>query len=106
MGKTWGQGSTRNSRATRQTVLERDHFECSLKYDCCTWAATEVHHVHSITERQIRRADATNPDDCIAVCAPCHARVTERQRLAAQQQMNAIRAARRKLPQRPHPGER
>jgi 5-methylcytosine-specific restriction endonuclease McrA len=85
--------------------LRRDNRECQLRYDCCTWSATEVHHVHSIAERQIRRADATNPDDAVAVCAPCHKRVTERQRLAAQQRMNALRAARRKLPKKPHPGE-
>lgn len=102
---TYGQGSTRNSRRTRQEVLERDHYECQLRYTGCTWAATEVHHIHSIAERQIRRADATDPDDCIAVCAPCHAKTSEKQRLAGQQRVNAIRAARRKLPQKPHPGE-
>lgn len=105
MGQNWGQGSTRNSRATRQEVLARDHGECQLRFDCCTHTATEVHHVHSIAERQIRRADATNPDDAVAACGPCHVKITDRQRVAAQQRMNAVRAGRRKLPRKPHPGE-
>jgi 5-methylcytosine-specific restriction endonuclease McrA len=102
---SWGQGSTRNSRATRQEVLTRDHWECQLKYPGCVWAATEVHHVHSIAERQMRRADATDPDDAIAVCKPCHERVTAKQRQAGQMRVNAARKARKRLPHAPHPGE-
>lgn len=88
-----------NARATRQTVLERDHWECQLRYDGCSWAATEVHHVHTVADRQLRRADHTNPDDGVAACKPCRQRAMDRRRLAAQQQINAARAARRQLPQ-------
>lgn len=103
---TYGQGSTRNSRKARQQVLERDAYECQLKYPGCTWTATEAHHVVSIAEREIRRAEATDPDGYIAVCGSCHARVTAKQRVAGQQRMNAVRKARKRLPQAPHPGER
>ena len=41
---SWGQGSTRNWRRTRQEVLERDNYECQLMLEGCLYAATEVHH--------------------------------------------------------------
>lgn len=86
----------RNTRRTRQHVLERDHYECQLRYRGCTWAATEVHHQHSITERELRRADTTHPDDCVAACRNCRTKMIERQRQAGQIRMNAARRARQK----------
>lgn len=100
---SWGQGTTWGWRKARQVVLERDAFECQLRYDCCTFSATEVHHTGGL--HGLSRAEAVDPETCVAVCSPCHAKVTARQSVAAQQRLNAVRAARKKLPQQPHPGE-
>ena len=100
---SWGQGSTRNWRKGRQDVLERDHFECQLRFDGCLFAATEVHHRNGL--QGLTRAEAVDMDECIAVCSPCHRRITQRQAVAAQQRLNAVRAARKRLPKKPHPGE-
>jgi hypothetical protein len=102
----WGQGGSRNWRKIRQQVLERDRYECQLQYDGCIWAATEVHHRAGIAASGLARgAFDDEVSACMAVCQPCHRRVSARQSRAAQQQLNATRAARRKLPQLPHPGE-
>jgi 5-methylcytosine-specific restriction endonuclease McrA len=100
---SWGQGGTRNWRATRQQVLERDLHECQLMFPGCLFSATEVHHRGGL--QGVTRANACDPEDCVAVCGPCHQRVTARQSIAAQRQMNAARMARRRLPVKPHPGE-
>lgn len=106
MSKSWGQGGSRNWRKIRMEVLERDHFECQLCYPGCIWTATEVHHTAGIAASGLARSQAEDDAGaCIAVCQPCHQKTTARQSVAAQQQMNAVRAARRKLPQLPHPGE-
>ena len=84
-------------------MLERDAFECQLRYDCCTFSATEVHHIGGLGG--LTRAQAVDPATCQAVCGPCHQRVTAKQSVAAQQRLNAARAARKKLPVGPHPGE-
>jgi 5-methylcytosine-specific restriction endonuclease McrA len=85
-----------NPRATRAEVLERDHFECQLRYDGCVWSATEVHHVHTVADRAVRRADTGDPDDAVAACKPCRDKVIARQRQASQAQINAMRAARKR----------
>jgi 5-methylcytosine-specific restriction enzyme A len=100
---SWGQGGTRNWRHVRQEVLERDHYECQLRLHGCIWTATEVHHRAGLMG--LSRAEAVDCDDCMAVCAPCHGAVTRRQAVAAQQRLNAVRAARRRLPVQRHPGE-
>jgi 5-methylcytosine-specific restriction protein A len=100
---SWGQGGTRNWRKARQQVLERDAYECQLRLPGCLWSATEVHHRGGLAG--LTRAEAVDPDDCIAVCAPCHARVTARQTVAAQRQMNTVRRQRKRLPTSPHPGD-
>lgn len=102
---TWGQGGTRNWRRTRQEVLDRDSYECQLRFDGCTGSAIEVHHMHGVAASGLGRRDAGgHPDDCIAVCPPCHAKVTEKQRRAGQLRANKLRAQRKRLPQEPHPG--
>jgi 5-methylcytosine-specific restriction endonuclease McrA len=100
---SFGQGGTRNWRKVRQQVLDRDLYECQLRLPGCLFGATEVHHRAGL--QGTARKDACEPEECIAVCGPCHQRVTQRQSVAAQQQINAMRAARKKLPKRPHPGE-
>lgn len=105
MSATWGQGGSRNWRKIRMQVLERDHFECQLRLAGCIWTATEVHHRAGISASGLARRQAESDDACIAVCQPCHQIVTARQSVAAQKQLNAVRAARRRLPQLPHPGE-
>ena len=103
----WGKGGSRSWRKVRMEVLERDNFECQLRFDCCIWAATEVHHTTGIAGSMLARGMVQDEADfCVSVCAPCHQRVSARQSRAAQQQMNALRAKRRKLPQLPHPGEK
>jgi 5-methylcytosine-specific restriction endonuclease McrA len=103
----WGQGGSRNWRKIRQEVLERDAFECQLKFQGCTWAATEVHHRAGIAASGLLRGKAEDEASmCISVCQSCHQRISAKQSRAAQAQLNANRAARRKLPQMPHPGER
>ena len=104
---SWGQGGSRPWRKIRQEVLERDSYECQLRYDCCIFTATEVDHLAGIAASGMARNMAEDDASaCIAVCAPCHRKKTMRQSAAAQQQLNANRAARKKLPQTPHPGER
>lgn len=107
MGQNWGQGTTWYWRRVRAQVLQRDHYECQLRYpSSCTHVATEVHHTNSIAARGLRRADAIDPEECVAVCGPCHKFVTERQRRAGQLRSESIRRKRGRLPVQPHPGER
>jgi len=103
----WGEGGSRNWRKIRQQVLERDLYECQLQQPGCLWAATEVHHKAGIAASGLARgAYEDEVSACVAVCKPCHDKVSQRQSRAAQQQLNATRAARRRLPQLPHPGDR
>ena len=103
---SWGKGGSRNWRRIRQQALERDNFECQLRYDGCIWAATEVHHRAGIAASGLLRGAAEDDVDmCVSACQPCHQKISARQSRAAQAQLNANRAARRKLPQLPHPGE-
>lgn len=104
---SWGQGGSRNWRRTRQQVLDRDRYECQLRYEGCTFTAMEVHHRVSVAASGLGRRDAGGDAcDCIAVCQSCHRKITERQKRAGQQRANALRAQRKRLPQGPHPGER
>jgi 5-methylcytosine-specific restriction endonuclease McrA len=100
---SWGQGSTRQSRKTRDQVLERDNHQCRLKLICCTGSGTEAHHLHGLQGRA--RSDATNPDEMVATCRPCHRLITEQQRMAAWRLDHDRRQARKRLPTKPHPGE-
>jgi 5-methylcytosine-specific restriction endonuclease McrA len=102
---TWGQGSTRASRKARTAVLNRDHHICRLQLACCTFTATEAHHVESITGQGVSRAQATEIEDMVAACSSCHQQVTEQQRKAAWRADQQRRHKRRHLPQTAHPGE-
>lgn len=69
----------------------------------CTVHATEAHHIKGLQGR--RRSEATNPDELVAVCGPCHLQVTEQQRKAAYEAKQQYRNKRRRLPVKPHPGD-
>lgn len=100
---TWGQGGSRATRNTRNHVLERDNHTCRLQLPGCTNHATQAHHTHGLQGQ--RRLEATNPDDMIAVCQPCHDIITEQQRRTAYTAKQKYRNQRRHLPTRPHPGD-
>jgi 5-methylcytosine-specific restriction enzyme A len=103
---TRGQGSTRNWRRTRQQVLDRDHYECQARFTGCTGVAIEVHHKVGIAAQGLARRDADGePEECISVCPSCHATLTERQRKAGAARAQMFRHRRKRLPQKPHPGE-
>jgi 5-methylcytosine-specific restriction endonuclease McrA len=70
MSKAWSGGSTRAWRKTRARVLARDGEVCQLRLDCCTWRATEVHHLDGKAEGD----DDTSR--LVAVCHACHEAVT------------------------------
>jgi 5-methylcytosine-specific restriction endonuclease McrA len=88
---------------TRRDVLERDGV-CQLQYDCCLGAAAEVDHILGVAELGAGHPYLNDPDNLRGACRPCHARRSEQQKLVGIKASNARRAARRRLPQRPHPG--
>jgi hypothetical protein len=103
---SWGQGDSWAAQKTRKQVLNDNKHDnqglCRLAFPCCTGQATEVHHKDGLQGRP--RHEATDPNECIAVCRPCHRLVTEQQRMAAWRADQDRRRARRHLPTRPHPG--
>jgi hypothetical protein len=105
---SYGQGSTRAQRRARAAVLDRDGHACQLRIaGVCTGKATQAHHVHGLQGRP--RAAATDPDEQVAVCGPCHRMVTEQQRRAAITAQAAVRAQKRarrgSYPAGSHPGD-
>lgn len=101
---SYGQGGSSQWRRVRQQVLDRDHHECQVRLAGCTFIATQVHHTQGIAGVGLCRADASDADLCVAICAPCHGRLTEKQRRVGLAQANALRRARLR-PTAPHPGE-
>lgn len=95
MPDTYGQGGSTAWRKTRQAVLERDKYRCQLRYDGCLGHATECDHTINLASVGTPRRDAINPDDCQAVCRPCHAEKTKQERRAGK---------RRPKPAPKHPG--
>lgn len=85
-------------------VLERD-VVCQLQFDCCLGQATELDHIMSVAELGVDHPYLDDPDNLRGVCRPCHARRSEAQKLVGIRAYNARRAARKKLPQKKHPGE-
>ena len=99
---TWGQRGV--PRAKRNRVLQRDGHECQLRYIGCTGCAAEVDDIVPVSVSGISRADAT--DDMLqAVCHSCHKQKTDRERRTAHTASTAHRVARKRLPQRQHPGD-
>ena len=77
-------------RKIRQQVLERDDHQCQLRYPGCRGEATEVDHVADVA----MGGALYDPDNCRAVCAPCHRRRsnTMRQRLASRHRAGSGRS--------------
>ena len=99
---TWGRPPT--PRHVRLAVLERDQWRCQLGYSGCTYHATVVDHITSTAALGVTR-EQVGPDGCQAACASCHAIKTAAEKRAGIKATNARRAARRRLPQKRHPGE-
>ena len=62
-------------RSVRQHVLERDGGVCQLRLDGCLTTASEVDHIADVT----MGGAVLEPDNCRAVCGPCHRRHTSRE---------------------------
>ena len=61
-------------RATcREIVLERDGHLCQARLPGCWVTATDVHEVLS----RGRGGSITDPENCLALCRPCHKFITE-----------------------------
>ncbi|MGV0634484.1 HNH endonuclease signature motif containing protein [Mycolicibacillus trivialis] len=88
----WGNGGV--PKRVRRIVLARDHHTCQLAYPGCTGQATEVDDIIPVSVRGIPRSQ-TRPEDCQAVCAPCHRQKTQRE---AQAGRNRWRRQPRKHP--------
>ena len=101
MASSWG---TRNrfTPADRRAVLDRDEHVCQLQLAGCEWVATVVDHRIPLSRWP---GDPRDLDNGAAVCASCHDQKTRAETAAGQQASAARRAARRKLPQRKHPGD-
>lgn len=101
---TWGSGGGWAYSAAKPRILERDHWQCQLRYPGCLIEATEVDHITNIARLGIPRShiDDTNLQ---AACHYCHGIKTAAERRAGQQRTRARRAARKKLPTKPHPGD-
>ncbi len=104
MPNTWGQGSTRGSRRARATALERDNYTCQLRLPGCTGQASIADHIINLAAHGVSRAEAIDPDELHAVCPHCHQHKTKHETAAGRTKSNAKRAARKKLPAKPHPG--
>lgn len=99
---TWGKRGVPTH--TRIRVLERDEWQCQLGYDGCTYHATEVDHIIGVAALGVDRAQANDADGLQSVCAACHARKTEAQRMTAWRAHQQHRHERRHLPVSKHPG--
>ena len=83
-GKAW--------HRVRAIVLARDGHACQLRLSVCIGTATQVDHSHAVAH-----GGATlDPDQCIAVCVPCH-------KVKTAQDAAAGRASERR-PTEAHPG--
>lgn len=85
--------STAHWQRTRAKVLTRDDWTCQLHLPGCLTDADQVDHIRSVAD-----GGSDDPDNCRAVCKPCHLKVTSQQAAAA-------RARRGKRKPRPHPAD-
>ncbi|MGV0675842.1 HNH endonuclease [Mycolicibacterium fortuitum] len=73
----WRRGGTTRTnttehRARHDRVLQRDGYQCSLRYPgICIGTATICDHIVALTEH-----GADSDDNCQAACEPCHRRKT------------------------------
>ncbi|WP_329405416.1 HNH endonuclease [Nocardia vinacea] len=98
---TWGTGGTREVsaefRRNRPRALERDKYQCQLRYDVCTTRAVEVDHI-----RNHAREGGDELANLQSVCAACHQVKTAEEARIARAQIK--RDARHPDSLRPHPG--
>ena len=102
---TWGTREGRTNPHERARILARD-VVCQLHYDCCLGDATMVDHVMPLSVLGSDHPMLNDPSNLQGACRPCHDRKTEGDKLAGIRASNARRAARKKLPQGKHPGDR
>lgn len=100
---SWAGPRTRSSTITstsawkrlRLQVLQRDGYQCQLRYtDVCTGHATQVDHIVNTASGGAE----LDPTNCAAACQPCNARKAANESAAAR----ARRRAQRTTPL--HPG--
>ncbi|MFC9995737.1 HNH endonuclease [Nocardia sp. NPDC127526] len=99
----WGSRGTRDVgaeyRRNRPDVLERDEFQCQLRFSVCVGRATEVDHIQNFARQG---SDAMT--NLQAVCGPCHRAKTARE--SAEAKAASKEAARHPDSLRKHPGYR
>lgn len=103
----WGDsgGSTSESRRAREECLNRARRQCQLRYDGCTGHATHADHKVNIASLGLQRGEATDPADLQAACEWCHGIKSKAEAREGTVRHNKARAARRRQPVRPHPGD-
>jgi 5-methylcytosine-specific restriction endonuclease McrA len=69
MSRSWQKGSTRAWRRIRARVLARDQYQCQLRLQGCTGAATQAHHVLG------RAVTGDDMAHLVAACAQCNRKV-------------------------------
>lgn len=74
MSEAWAKGSDSRWRAFRLTILERDHWRCTLALPGCTLAAEHVHHIHPLS----RGGQKYDPTNCASACAHCNQKLGNR----------------------------
>lgn len=86
----WGKGTPHAWLKVRAEVLERDDYRCRLELPGCMIEAEQVDHIDNLAALGIDRRDpiALDPDRCISVCAPCHAKKTAAEGHAARRARN------------------
>lgn len=86
----WGTGATRTGtrehKAWRAAVLERDHYQCQLRYPGCITTATHADHVTPIAEGGAAD-DIANGQ---AACRPCHSKKSSREGQRAKQRRRGV----------------
>lgn len=74
MSKAWAEGSDTRWRAFRLTILERDHWLCTIKERGCTARAEHVHHIIPLA----RGGSKYDPGNCASACAWCNLKLGDR----------------------------
>jgi 5-methylcytosine-specific restriction protein A len=101
--RRWGQRGV--AAKVRSAVLDRDAHRCQLRYAGCIGVATEADHIENVAGVGVTRDVAVAVGLMQAVCAPCHKVKTKRETSSAAAESSRNRAARRRLPVQPHPGD-
>lgn len=92
----WTRPSRGASPHLRKKILERDNYACQH-------CGNQAHEVDAILNDK-RGGSHKDPDNLQSLCRDCHAAKTHEERVWAQRQSLKRRAARKRLPVKPHPG--